>query len=125
MRGTVDLPVIAAGGVLGRRDVVKLIDAGAASVACGSAFLLAEEAGTSRANREAMRGGGVSVSSRAFSGRWARGLETEFTRSHPNMPAIYPYLKPMVPDNLYCLVWADFEGIAQAPAARIEAALTP
>ncbi|WP_288831923.1 nitronate monooxygenase [uncultured Corynebacterium sp.] len=125
VRAAVDLPLIAAGGVRGPGDVEKLLRLGADSVACGSAFLLADEAGTSERNRAMLRAGGVSVSSRAFSGRWARGVETDFTRAHPDMPAIYPYLKPMVPDNPYCLVGADFASLAEAPAAEIEAALTP
>ena len=125
VRGETRLPLMAAGGVRGAADVEKLLSLGAVSVACGTAFLLAEEAGTSEDNRALLRGGGVSVSSRAFSGRWARGLETGFTRAHPDMPAIYPYLKPMVPDNTYCLVGENFAGIAEAPAAWIEADLTP
>ncbi len=120
----VGLPVIAAGGVRGPGDVEKLLALGAKSVACGSAFLLADEAGTSERNRALLRAGGQSVPSRAFSGRWARGVETGFTRDHPGMPAIYPYLKPMVPDNPYCLVGADFAGLEEAPAAEIEARLT-
>nr|WP_245531647.1 nitronate monooxygenase [Corynebacterium capitovis] len=123
--GAVPTPVIAAGGVRARRDVEKLLGLGAASVACGTAFLLAEEAGTSVRNREILRAGGTSVNSRAFSGRWARGVETDFTRAHSDMPAIYPYLKPMVPDNPYCLVGHGFDDLVQAPAAEIEAALTP
>nr|WP_019194148.1 nitronate monooxygenase [Corynebacterium timonense] len=125
VRRSVALPLIAAGGARGSGDVGTLLRAGACSVACGSAFLLAEEAGTSERNRALLRAGGRSVVSRAFSGRWARGVETEFTRAHPDMPAIYPYLKPMVPGNEYCLVGADYAGLPEAPAAEIEAALTP
>lgn len=119
------VPVVAAGGARDASDVERLLASGAAAVACGTAFLLADEAGTSPANRVLLDGGGRSVLSRAFSGRWARGVETEFTRTHPDMPPIYPYLKPMVPDNPYCLVGEDFEGICNAPAREIETALTP
>ncbi len=119
------LPVIAAGGVREAGDVEKLLALGAASVACGSAFLLADEAGTSPRNRELLRGGGRSVPSRAFSGRVARGVETDFTRAHADMPPVYPYLRSMVPDNDYCLVGDDYAGLGDGPAARIEAGLTP
>lgn len=119
------IPLIAAGGVRNAADTARLLDAGAVAVACGTPFLLADEAGTSTANRELLAAGGKSVSSRAFSGRWARGLETEFTRAHTDMPPIYPYLKPMVPDTPYCLVGANFKGINSAPARKIEADLTP
>lgn len=117
------LPVIAAGGVRGPEDVDKLHALGARSVACGTAFLLADEAGTSERNRELLRSDAPSVSTRAFSGRYARGLETEFTRAHPDLPPIYPYLRPMTLENDYCLVGADRGELMQAPAAEIEAFL--
>lgn len=117
------LPVIAAGGVRGPEDVDKLHALGAASVACGTAFLLADEAGTSERNRELLRSDAPSVSTRAFSGRYARGLETAFTRAHPHLPPIYPYLRPMTLENDYCLVGADRGELMEAPAAEIEALL--
>ncbi|MDY5785518.1 nitronate monooxygenase [Corynebacterium sp.] len=121
----VDVPVIAAGGVRNADTTAALLDLGAVAIACGSAFLLADEAGTSKPNRALLRAGGRSVSTRAFSGRWARGVESEFTRSHTDIPPIYPYLKPMVADNPYCLVGANFAGLIEGPAAEIEATLTP
>lgn len=117
------LPVIAAGGVRGPEDVDKLHALGARSVACGTAFLLADEAGTSERNRELLRSDAPSVSTRAFSGRYARGLETAFTRAHPDLPPIYPYLRPMTLENDYCLVGADRGELMEAPAAEIEAFL--
>lgn len=117
------LPVIAAGGVRGPEDVDKLHALGAASVACGTAFLLTDEAGTSERNRELLRSDAPSVSTRAFSGRYARGLETAFTRAHPHLPPIYPYLRPMTLENDYCLVGADRGELMEAPAAEIEALL--
>lgn len=117
------LPVIGAGGVRGPEGVDKLLALGVQSVACGTAFLLADEAGTSARNRELLRSDAAAVLSRAFSGRWARGLETEFTRAHPDLPAIYPYLRPMTLSNDYCLVGADRGDLQAAPAAEIEAFL--
>lgn len=118
------LPVIAAGGVRGPGDSAKLRAYGAVSVACGTAFLLADEAGTSARNRELLRSDAESVSTRAFSGRYARGLETEFTRAHPDLPPVYPYLRPMTSGNDYCLVGAGRGELMAASAAEIEAFLT-
>lgn len=118
------LPVIAAGGVRGPGDAAKLRAYGAVSVACGTAFLLADEAGTSARNRELLRSDAESVSTRAFSGRYARGLETEFTRAYADLPPIYPYLRPMTSGNDYCLVGADRGELMAAPAAEIEAFLS-
>lgn len=118
------LPVIAAGGVRGPDGVEKLHALGGASVACGTAFLLADEASTSARNRELLRSGAPSVSTRAFSGRYARGVETAFTRAHPDLPPIYPYLRPMTSENDYCLVGADRGELMAAPATEIEAFLT-
>lgn len=117
---------IAAGGVRDKAGVEKLLKR-AEAVACGTAFLLADEAGTSERNRELLRGRGASVASRAFTGRVARGIETEFSRAHPDMPPVYPYLRPMVvgrADCDYCLVGADRGELAEGPAAGIERALT-
>ena len=126
----VNIPIIAAGGARTAEDVEHLIEWGANSVACGSAFLLADEAGTSATNRDVLRAGGTSVSTRAFSGRYARGVETRFTREHPDLPPLYPQLNAMQkplrkdPDYSYCLVGEDFAGaLHEGPAAEIEAKL--
>lgn len=126
----VNIPMIAAGGARTSEDVERLIEWGAVSVACGSAFLLADEAGTSQTNRSILKAGGTSVSTRAFSGRYARGVESRFTREHPDLPPLYPQLNAMQkplrenPDYSYCLVGEDFAGkLQEGPAAEIEAKL--
>lgn len=126
----VNIPMIAAGGARTSEDVERLIEWGSTSVACGSAFLLAREAGTSDTNRSILKAGGTSVSTRAFSGRYARGVETRFTREHPDLPPLYPQLNAMQkslrkdPDYSYCLVGDDFAGkLQEGPAAEIEAKL--
>lgn len=115
-----DGPLIAAGGVRGPEDVEKL----GVPVACGTAFLLADEAGTSARNRELLRTDAPAVVSRAFSGRWASGVETAFTRAHPDLPPTYPYLRPMTSTNDYCLVGAGRGELLTAPAGEIERMLT-
>jgi nitronate monooxygenase len=55
--------------------------------------MLAPEAGTSPAHREALRRGGRTALTRAFTGRTARGIENRFMREHDNAaPAGYPEL---------------------------------
>lgn len=85
------------------------------------------EAGTSAFNRELLAGGGKSVSTRAFSGRFARGLETEFTRVHPKLPPMYPFLNPILKPRrqekdaavAYCLVGEQVEKINGGSVAEI------
>lgn len=129
-----DLPIVTAGGVRGKGDVDKLVQLPhVVAVSCGSVFLLADEAGTSPANRELLAAGGQSVASRAFSGRVARGLATDFSRTHEDMPAIYPYLSPLVSGlrkadpvgNAYCLVGTDVAKLSGGSVAEILRRLGP
>ena len=124
----VSLPLVAAGGIRDRADVVEsLALPGVIAVSCGSAFLLAHEAGTSAFNRGLLAEGGRSVASRAFSGRVARGLETDFTRNNADMPPIYPYLSPLQAplreraprEHAYCLVGVGVDKLRARPTAEI------
>jgi nitronate monooxygenase len=78
----VDLPVMAAGGIADARGVAAVQALGASAAAVGTAFLLADECPISAAYRAALEAGHdhETVMTRAFSGRWARGLENRFTR---------------------------------------------
>jgi nitronate monooxygenase len=89
VRAVTDLPVVAAGG----GDVPGLLAAGAAAVQCGTAFLLAEEAGTRPAQRAAMLDGvhRETVVTRAFTGQPARALRNRFTDAYSSVAPIgYP-----------------------------------
>lgn len=130
----VDLPLIAAGGIRDAADVADVLALpGVVAVSCGSAFLLADEAGTSALNRELLAEGGQTVASRAFSGRVARGLETEFSRNNPDIPPVYPYLVPLQAaeraerprEVAYCLVGVGVDKLGGGPTAAILAGLTP
>lgn len=79
-----DCPVVAAGGVGTRADVRRLRDAGAAAVQLGTAFLLADEAGTDPVYRAALRDPRFTetVLTRAFTGRYARALRNRFIDMH-------------------------------------------
>lgn len=116
----VGVPLLAAGGLRTAEDVARVLDLpGVAAVVCGSAFLLADEAGTRPANREMLSKGGPTVATRAFSGRVARGLATEYTAQHPDAPAIYPHLNQILRPRrsagdksvAYCLVGEPATGL--------------
>lgn len=137
------LALIAAGGITTADDVRQALSwPGVQAVSIGTAFLLAEEAGTSSANREILHshqreGSDVTVATRAFSGRVARGVKTEFTANNPHLPPLYPYvnalLKPLRETLArsadtrvsYCLAGIKAGEINQASAAEILASLTP
>lgn len=137
------LALIAAGGITTADDVREALSwPGVQAVSIGTAFLLADEAGTSGANREILHshlreGGEMTVSTRAFSGRVARGIKTEFTATHPQLPPLYPYLnallKPLRQQLArsgdtrvsYCLAGSKAGEIHQGSAAEILASLTP
>jgi nitronate monooxygenase len=68
------------------------LHAGAAAVQIGTALLCTPEAGTNSVHREALLSGRYerTIVTRAFSGRWARGLANGFARAHPDAPDGYP-----------------------------------
>jgi len=78
----VDIPVIAAGGIMDGRGVAAALALGASAVQMGSAFLLADEATAGPAWQQAIRDAPADATrlTRAFSGRYARGLENRFVR---------------------------------------------
>ena len=89
-------PIIAAGGVSSAPTVESLRAAGAAAVQIGTTLLLSDKAGTDPTHRQEITAGRREVAlTRAFSGRWARGLLNDFIRDHPNAPTGYPFLNQM------------------------------
>lgn len=85
------LPVIAAGGVADPAHVAGLLKAGAHAVACGTAFLRADEAGTVDVHRHQLTRRADTVVTRAFTGRSARALVTSWTEVFTEVaPAAYP-----------------------------------
>jgi nitronate monooxygenase len=73
-------PLIAAGGIMNGWEAVPFLKAGAAAVQMGTAFLACREAGTSEPYRKMLRGDRITRTTRAFSGRFARGIENRFMR---------------------------------------------
>lgn len=78
----VDLPVIAAGGIMDGRGVAAVLALGAKAAQMGTAFLLTPESGASPAWRIAIETAKDDPTrlTRAFSGRYARGIENRFMR---------------------------------------------
>jgi nitronate monooxygenase len=86
-------PVVAAGGTGTAADVRRVLAAGAVAVQAGTAFLLADEAGTRTVQREAMLSGRFTetVVTRAFTGQPARALRNRFTDAYSaRAPLGYP-----------------------------------
>ena len=92
IRARVDLPLIATGGIMTAADAASAMDAGAIAVQIGTALLATPEAATSAPHRAALLGHRYAdtVITRAFSGRWARGLANRFALEHSDAPAGYP-----------------------------------
>lgn len=90
----VDVPLIAAGGLMTGADVAAVLAAGAVAAQLGTAFLLCPEAGTKPAHRVALAAGARDTEvTRAYTGRPARGLVNRFMTEHgPQAPAGYPEL---------------------------------
>jgi nitronate monooxygenase len=88
-----DIPVVAAGGLVTAADIERVQQAGAVAAQLGTAFLLADEAGSSPVHRAALSDPKFTetVVTRAFSGRYARGLRNRFVVEHESdAPFGYP-----------------------------------
>ncbi|HEX2222541.1 MAG TPA: nitronate monooxygenase, partial [Candidatus Limnocylindria bacterium] len=89
----IDLPLVAAGGIGDGAALAAVLAAGAAAAQLGTAFLLADEAGTNEAHRRALARDTPTALTRAFTGRLARGLVNRFMREHgAQAPVGYPYI---------------------------------
>lgn len=77
----VEVPVIAAGGIVDGRGIRAAVTLGASGAQLGTAFLACEESGASGVHRAALFSEGAerTVLTRAFTGRLARGLSNRFT----------------------------------------------
>ena len=91
VRAVTDRPLIATGGIVTGRGVAGALAAGAAAAQLGTAFILTPEAGTSEAHRDAFARTARTALTKAFTGRWARGIENRFMREHEHeAPLAYP-----------------------------------
>jgi len=136
--GTVDVPLVAAGGLSDASDVAEMLSGGALAVQIGTALLLCDDAGTNPVHRAALSGGEFTgtVVTRVFSGRYARGLANEFTRRFdPVAPRAYPEVHYMTspirraavaagdPQNTNLWAGSGFGRVSGGSAAHIVTAL--
>jgi nitronate monooxygenase len=86
------LPQIAAGGIMGPRQVRAVLAAGAVAAQCGTAFLRSPESGAHPLHKAALADPRYTATTvtRAFSGRPARGLVNKFIVDHADAPPAYP-----------------------------------
>ncbi len=98
----VRVPVVAAGGIMDGRGIAAAFALGASAVALGTAFLACPESGASRPYKDAVlarRDADETTLTRAFSGRWARGIRNRFTEALAAAPALaYPLQNSMTAD---------------------------
>ncbi|MGN6608871.1 MAG: nitronate monooxygenase [Jatrophihabitans sp.] len=93
LRDTTALPIVAAGGLMTGADIAAVLAAGAEAAQLGTAFLDADEAGTAAVHRASLHSDAFTetVLTRAYSGRYARGLLNRFAREHSaTAPEAYP-----------------------------------
>lgn len=76
----VNIPVVAAGGIMDGRGLMASICLGAKGVQMGTAFLTSVESGASQMHKEAILRANEdhTVLTRSFSGKWARGIKNKF-----------------------------------------------
>jgi nitronate monooxygenase len=138
VRARFDVPVVAAGGLATADDVNRVLKAGAVAAQLGTAFLLADEAGSSPVHRAALQDKRFTetVVTKAFSGRYARGLRNRFIDEHEDeaplgYPEIHYLTSPLraasvrAGDPHATNVWAGtgFRHAKAAPVAEIMASL--
>ncbi len=98
VREAVQLPIIAAGGIMRGAQIAAVLAAGADLAQLGTAFLVTPESGAPEPHKQAMTDPLFNRTelTRAFSGRPARGLVNRFMREHgPYAPAAYPQVHHM------------------------------
>lgn len=90
-RASVDVPLVAAGGIITGAGVAAVLAAGASAAQLGTAFMRTPEAGTADVDRQALASEASTAVTRAFTGRLARGIRNRFIDQHSvQAPAAYP-----------------------------------
>jgi nitronate monooxygenase len=87
IREKVKTPVVAAGGIANGRGIAAAFTLGAAAVQVGTAFLACEESGALPMHRQMLFSDAARYTSltKAFTGRWGRGITNRITRELPAM----------------------------------------
>ena len=135
-----DVPLIAAGGLGTAADVAAVLSRGAVAAQVGTALLLADEAGTNATHRAALKHPDFRdcLVTRAFSGRYARGLANRFTRLFDQVaPLGYPEVNQLTqpirdaavdvddPDGTTLWAGTAYREARPGPVADIVANLNP
>jgi nitronate monooxygenase len=89
---SVRIPVIAAGGIMDGRGLMASLCLGAQGVQMGTAFLTCVESGANRLHKDAILRTKEDdmILTRAFSGKWARGIKNKFTCDMQECEALLP-----------------------------------
>jgi nitronate monooxygenase len=89
---SIRIPVIAAGGIMTGVDISDALALGAKAVQMGTAFLATDESGIHPAYRQRLLAGGDVKTrlTRAFSGRYARGIENRFMKQMAGVESQVP-----------------------------------
>lgn len=98
--GRVNLPVVAAGGIMTGGDIASVFALGAEAAQLGTAFIACPESSADAAHRNALTGtyGGRTVITSVISGRPARCLVNDFTRLATNLAGLQPPDYPLAYD---------------------------
>ncbi|MGJ7922401.1 NAD(P)H-dependent flavin oxidoreductase [Neobacillus sp. LXY-4] len=88
----VNIPVIAAGGIMDGRGLLASLCLGAQAVQMGTAFLTCIESGAHNVYKEAILKSheDQTVLTRAFSGKWARGINNQFIQNTEEHQHTFP-----------------------------------
>ncbi len=133
------LPVVAAGGLASAADVARVLRAGAQAAQIGTAFLLADEAGTRETHRRALTDPASSTARmRAFTGRTARGIRNTFSDTYDRLapvgyPAIHHITAPLRRwaathddrDHLHMWAGVGHQAAQPGPVAELVRTLSP
>ena len=95
VRDSIGVPLVGSGGIMTGGPGGRVLRRGAVAVQLGTVFLCSDEAGTSATYRRALldRTYADTMLTRAFSGRYARGLANEFALTYSDAaPDAYPEL---------------------------------
>ncbi|MPY82980.1 MAG: nitronate monooxygenase [Actinophytocola sp.] len=136
--GRTSLPLIAAGGLATGADIAAVLRAGARAVQLGTAYLRTPESGAKPAHKRALADPRftTTVMTRAFSGRYARGLRNRFIDEHDaTAVAGYPLVNQLTqplraaaaaqddPDGLSLWAGTGYRHATDTPAESLTAEL--
>lgn len=133
VRDKVKLPIIAAGGLMDCKDVQSIISLGADAVQMGTALLVCEESGANLHYKEVLIAcdKDTTTLTKAFSGKWARGVSNSFTRgmAHALEIAEYPLQNALtqqlrkesarIGNTDFMSLWAG-QGVAKAQKQTVQ-----